>query len=48
MEVVDADDDSPIQQVWAMSGQDAIENRTNELIGEATDEIVLVIGDSHC
>lgn len=33
VEVIDADDDeSPVQEVWAMTGQDAIENRTNELI----------------
>ena len=45
VEIVDADDESPIQQVWAMTGRDAIENRTNDLVGEATDEIVLVVGD---
>jgi sugar-specific transcriptional regulator TrmB len=45
VEIVDADDESPVQQVWALTGQDAIENRTNDLIGEATDEIVLVLGD---
>ncbi|WP_331235240.1 TrmB family transcriptional regulator [Natronorarus salvus] len=45
VEIVDTDDEEPVQQVWAMSGRDAIENRTNDLIGKATDEIVLVIGD---
>jgi len=45
VEIVDTDDEDPVQQVWAMSGRDAIENRTNDLIEEATDEIVLVIGD---
>jgi sugar-specific transcriptional regulator TrmB len=45
IEVVDPADDSPVQQVWSMTGNDAIENRTNDLIGEATDEIVLVLGD---
>ena len=45
VEIVDTDDEEPVQQVWAMSGRDAIENRTNDLIEEATDEIVLVIGD---
>ncbi len=45
VEIVDPDDEGPVQQVWAMSGRDAIENRTNDLIGEATDEVVLVIGD---
>lgn len=45
VEVVDAADDTPVQQVWAMTGRDAIENRTNDHIREATDEVVLVIGD---
>ncbi|WP_336021844.1 TrmB family transcriptional regulator [Halobellus salinisoli] len=45
VEIVDTDDESSVQQVWAMTGQDAIENRTNDLIREATDEIVLVVGD---
>ncbi len=45
VEIVDDSDDTPVQEVWAMTGKDAIENRTNQLIGDATDEIVLVIGD---
>ncbi len=45
VEIVDGDDESPVQQVWAMTGRVAIENRTNDLIREATDEIVLVLGD---
>ncbi|WP_254544879.1 TrmB family transcriptional regulator [Halomarina pelagica] len=45
VEIVDTDDESPVQQVWAMTGRDAIENRTNDLVEEATDEIVLVLGD---
>ncbi|QGX94590.1 TrmB family transcriptional regulator [Haloplanus rallus] len=45
VEIVDSDDEEPVQQVWAMAGNDAIENRTEELIETATDEIVLVIGD---
>lgn len=45
VEVVDADDEAPIQQVWAMSENVAIENRTNDLISKATDEVVLVLGD---
>jgi sugar-specific transcriptional regulator TrmB len=43
--VVDEDDESPIQQIWAMTGRDAIETRTEELIEQATNEVVLVIGD---
>ncbi len=45
VEIVDEDDESPVQQVWSMTGRDAIENRTNGLIREAADEIVLVVGD---
>ena len=40
------DDEEPtIQEVWSMAGQNAIENRTEQLIEAATDEVVLVIGD---
>lgn len=46
VEIVEAEEDAPVQQVWAMTGQDGIENRTNELIEAATDEIVLVLGDA--
>jgi len=31
--------------VWAMSGRDAIENRTDQLIEDAAGEVVLVVGD---
>jgi DNA-binding MarR family transcriptional regulator len=39
------EEELPVQQVWSMSGQDGIENRTNQLIADASDEVVLVIGD---
>ncbi|MDZ5810632.1 helix-turn-helix domain-containing protein [Halorubrum sp. AD140] len=42
--VEDADEES-VQQVWAMFGRDGIENRTEELIETATEEVVLVVGD---
>ncbi|MFO7925495.1 MAG: TrmB family transcriptional regulator [Halobacteriota archaeon] len=45
IEIIDEGDEEAVQQVWAMSGNDGIENRTEELIQTATDEIVLVIGD---
>jgi sugar-specific transcriptional regulator TrmB len=45
VDVVDEGDESPVQQIWAMTGQDAIGNRTNQLVEKATDEVVLVIGD---
>jgi sugar-specific transcriptional regulator TrmB len=44
-ETVDESEEEPVQEVWSMSGQGGIENRTEELIRTATDEIVLVIGD---
>ncbi|WP_324760509.1 TrmB family transcriptional regulator [Haloarcula sp. GH36] len=43
---VDDEEESPVQEVWAMSGHDGIENRADQLIGEAEEEVVLVIGDS--
>ncbi len=45
IEIIDEGDEEPVQQVWAMSGNEGIKNRTEELIETATDEIVLVIGD---
>jgi sugar-specific transcriptional regulator TrmB len=45
VEIVDEDDETPVQQVWSMAGRDGIENRTNELIDDATEEVVLVLGD---
>jgi sugar-specific transcriptional regulator TrmB len=43
--VKDDDDESPVQQVWSLAGNDGIENRTEDLIELASDEVVLVIGD---
>ena len=45
VDIVEEDDESSVQEVWAMDGQDAVENRTEQLIEGASDEIVLVIGD---
>lgn len=45
VEIVDESEEEPVQEVWSMSGQGGIENRAEELIRTATDEIVLVIGD---
>ncbi|SDN20071.1 Sugar-specific transcriptional regulator TrmB [Halogranum gelatinilyticum] len=45
VEIIDGDGETHPQQVWAMSGRDAIENRTDQLIEKASDEIVLVLGD---
>lgn len=44
-EDVDPGQEEAIQEVWTMSGERAIENRALQLIGEATDEVVLIIGD---
>ena len=45
VDTIDNQDESPVQEVWAMAGHDAIENRTNDLIEDASEEIVLVVGD---
>jgi sugar-specific transcriptional regulator TrmB len=45
VEIVEQDDETPVQQIWAMSGRDAIENRTDQLIEDAAEEVVLVVGD---
>ena len=42
---VDSVGEDPVQEVWSMSGQDAIANRANQLIEDATEEVVLVLGD---
>jgi sugar-specific transcriptional regulator TrmB len=45
VDIVEKDDEEAVQQVWAMAGRDGIENRTEDLVETATDEIVLVLGD---
>ena len=45
LDVIDSEEESTVQEVWGMSGRDAIENRTTQLIDKAADEVVLVIGD---
>ena len=45
VDTVEDDDSSSVQEVWTMRGRDPIENRTEQLINTATEEIVLVIGD---
>jgi sugar-specific transcriptional regulator TrmB len=42
---VETGDDSTAQQVWAMTGQEGIKNRTEELVEGAAEEVVLVLGD---
>jgi sugar-specific transcriptional regulator TrmB len=44
-EELDPEEEKPVQEVWTLSGTDAIANRSNTLIREAVDEVVLVIGD---
>ena len=39
-----AEEDS-VQEVWSMAGTEAIANRSNQLITDATEEVVLVLGD---
>jgi sugar-specific transcriptional regulator TrmB len=45
VEIVEQEDETPVQQIWAMSGRNAIENRTDQLIEDAGEEVVLVVGD---
>jgi sugar-specific transcriptional regulator TrmB len=45
MEPVEPADDEQVQEVWAMTGTDAIANRTEQLVAEAGNEVVLVLGD---
>lgn len=39
------DEDDTANEVWALSGRASIATRTEQLVGEAEDEIVLVIGN---
>ncbi|MFY4814657.1 TrmB family transcriptional regulator [Haloarcula sp. AONF1] len=42
---IEADDDeAELQEVWSLSGSDAIENRAAAISADATDEVVLIIG----
>lgn len=43
---IEPDTDDEVQEVWSMSGRDAIANRTRNLLDDATEEVVLVIGDA--
>lgn len=45
LEPVDSEGEPISQEVWALSGRDAIANRTQQLMSEATEEIVFVIGE---
>ncbi|WP_049967376.1 TrmB family transcriptional regulator [Haloferax prahovense] len=42
---IDSGEQGSVQEIWAMSGAEAIANRTHKLIDDADDEIVLVLGD---
>lgn len=44
-EAVDPDAEEISQEVWSMSGTEAIANRSDALIGDAAEEVVLVLGD---
>jgi sugar-specific transcriptional regulator TrmB len=35
---------SPVQEVWSLSGPNSVENRADQLIDEAESEVVLVVG----
>jgi sugar-specific transcriptional regulator TrmB len=42
----DAERTDTTHEVWSLSGEQAISTRTADLVGEATSEVVLVIGDA--
>mgnify|MGYP000645024336 CR=1 FL=1 len=42
---VESADEDTVQEIWSMAGADAISNRANQLIEDATEEVVLVLGD---
>ncbi|MBV0900629.1 TrmB family transcriptional regulator [Haloarcula salina] len=44
IQTVDGDDDADRPEIWSLTGTDAVENRVNRVIEDATDEVVLVIG----
>lgn len=43
---IEPDTDNEIQEVWSMSGGEAIATRTDDLLDDAAEEVVLVIGDA--
>jgi sugar-specific transcriptional regulator TrmB len=44
-DALEPETEEPVQEVWSMTGPEAIANRTEQLIDDATEEVVLVIGD---
>lgn len=45
IEILDSGQGPPVQEVWSFSGSEAIEHRTAEIIGDASDEVVLIVAD---
>jgi sugar-specific transcriptional regulator TrmB len=44
LDEVQEDTDEPVQEVWSLSGESAVENRIEQLIEDADSEIVFVLG----
>jgi sugar-specific transcriptional regulator TrmB len=44
MEDVEPSEETPVQEVWSMTGATAVENRTEQLIDASESEVVFVIG----
>jgi len=42
---VDEADETPVQEIWSIADRTAVENRSEQLLEEATEEVVLVVGD---
>ncbi|WP_144903986.1 TrmB family transcriptional regulator [Halobellus captivus] len=41
---IEPDDEDSVQEIWALSGSDAIANRSNQLVESGHEEVVLVLG----
>ncbi|MFB6302105.1 MAG: TrmB family transcriptional regulator [Haloferacaceae archaeon] len=44
IERAEAEPESPVQEVWSLSGREAIVSRTNQLLQNADEEVMFVIG----
>ncbi len=42
---VDEAEETPVQEVWSIADRTAVENRCEQLLGEADEEVVLVVGN---
>lgn len=43
---IEETEEQPVQEVWSLTGTTAIENRTEQLVADADEEVVLVLSDA--